>query len=253
MLYTRSGFENDFEDLEEIAELNGCCSCAPGPGQAADLICSGQFCDLFDRQDTHFSSWSPLPVHTIISDGASGFACPAFLLDGQTDLLPVPAAKAFHYMECQSVKQTLQAAAAAAAILVACPSGAGLSLDSGLVLFSSGTVVKYALKKTRLHLSARGRNKDAQSKRSQESCYFSDLQALTQAHSGEANCFEDSADSEGGCVLFKGKDRHDTDGGLSLGFGEASGRVDVPVSVGALPSSAGLNSLSPSLPLALAS
>ena len=30
---------------------------------------------------------------------------------------------------------------------------------------------------------------------------------------------------------FKGKDRHDTDGSLSLGLGEASGRVDVPVSV----------------------
>ena len=68
----------------------------------------------------------------------------AFLLDGQTDLLPAPAAKPFHYMECQSVKQTLQAAAAAAAILVGtpllplfftCPSGAGLSLDSGLVVF----------------------------------------------------------------------------------------------------------------------
>ena len=29
---------------------------------------------------------------------------------------------------------------------------------------------------------------------------------------------------------FKGKDRHGTDGSLSLGFGEASGRVDVPVS-----------------------
>ena len=28
-----------------IAELNGCCSCAPGPGQAADLLCSGQYCD----------------------------------------------------------------------------------------------------------------------------------------------------------------------------------------------------------------
>ena len=55
-----------------------------------------------------------------------------------------------------------------------------------------------------------------------------------QADSGEANCFEDSADSEGECVLFKGKDGHDTDGSLSLGFGEAYGRVDVPVSVGAL-------------------
>ena len=37
-----------------IAELNGCCSCAPGPGQAADLPCSGQYCDLFE--DTHFSA-----------------------------------------------------------------------------------------------------------------------------------------------------------------------------------------------------
>ena len=41
-------------------------------------------------------------------------------------------------------------------------------------------------------------------------------------------------DLEGECVLFKGKDRHDTDGSLSLGLREASGRVDVPVSVGAL-------------------
>ena len=30
---------------------------------------------------------------------------------------------------------------------------------------------------------------------------------------------------------FKGKHGHDTDGSLSLGLGEASGRVDVPVSV----------------------
>ena len=60
--------------IGEIAELNGCCSCAPGPCQVADLLCSGQFCDLFERQDTHFSSWSPLPVHTVISDGATGFA-----------------------------------------------------------------------------------------------------------------------------------------------------------------------------------
>ena len=35
------------------------------------------------------------------------------------------------------------------------------------------------------------------------------------------------------CISFKGKDRHDTDGSLSLGSREASGRVDVPVSVGA--------------------
>ena len=36
----------------------------------------------------------------------------AFLLDGQTDVLPAPAAQAFHFMECQRIKQTLRAAAA---------------------------------------------------------------------------------------------------------------------------------------------
>ena len=36
------------------------------------------------------------------------------------------------------------------------------------------------------------------------------------------------------CISFKGKDKHDADGSLSLGSREASGRVDVPVSVGAL-------------------
>ena len=68
---------------------------------------------------------------------------------------------------------------------------------------------------------------------------------------------KDGADSEGECVLFKGKDRHDTDGSLSLGLVEASGRVDVAVSVGVLLSSEKVCrsavSLSPSLPLALAS
>ena len=65
--------------------------------------------------------------------------------------------------------------------------------------------------------------------------------------------------------MIKGKDRHDFDGSLSLGKGEASGRVDVPVGVTKLIDqalrspqsvvrrSAGLDSLSPSLPLALAS
>ena len=45
------------------------------------------------------------------------------------------------------------------------------------------------------------------------------------------------ADAVGWCALFNGKDRHDTDGSLSLGLGEASGRVDVPVRVGVLLSS----------------
>ena len=59
----------------------------------------------------------------------------------------------------------------------------------------------------------------------------SDLQALTRE---DWNCL---ADDDGELrfhrdhVNFKGKDRHDTDGSLSLGLGEASGRVDVPVSV----------------------
>ena len=76
----------------------------------------------------------------------------------------------------------------------------------------------------------KGKKQGCTSKGSQESCYF----PTSQADSGEASGIEDGADSEGECVLFKGKDRHDTDGSLFLGLGEASGRVDVPVSVGAL-------------------
>ena len=50
----------------------------------------------------------------------------------------------------------------------------------------------------------------------------SNLQALIQ---------EDALAEDGQLYIVKGKDRHDTDGSLSLGLGEASGRVDVPVSV----------------------
>ena len=112
-----------------------------GPGQAADLLYSGQCCDLFDHQGTHFSALGLLPVHTIICDGALGFTHPlehvaaaalvssshsdllvasgakaneymkesaaasvaAFLLDGQTDLLAASAAQAYHFFEHQSV------------------------------------------------------------------------------------------------------------------------------------------------------
>ena len=64
-----------------------------------------------------------------------------------------------------------------------------------------------------------------------ETSAASDLQALTLK---DLNCL---ADDDGELHLhqdhvnFKGQDRHDTDGSLSLGLGEASGRVDVPVSV----------------------
>ena len=85
-----------------IAELNGCCYCVPGRSQAADLLCSGQFCDLFDHQDTHFSALSLgfLPVHTFINDGSWGFAGPlehvaaaASEFSGHSDLLVASAAK----------------------------------------------------------------------------------------------------------------------------------------------------------------
>ena len=80
----------------------------------------------------------------------------------------------------------------------------------------------------------KGKKQGCTSKGSQESCRFSDLQALTQADSGESSGFVGSADSQGECISFKGEDGHDTDGSLSLGSREASGRVDVPVSVDAL-------------------
>ena len=98
----------------------------------------------------------------------------AFLLDGQTDLLPAPAAKAFHYMEYQSVRQTLQAAAAAAAILVRSPFVAIVLHMSEWCWFVAGFWVgcfllwnscQVHLEKTCLHFSARGRNKDAHPRR----------------------------------------------------------------------------------------
>ena len=130
-----------------IAELIGGCSCVSGPGQAADLLCSDQCCDLFDHQDTHFSALVFLPVHTIISDGALGFAgllehvvaaalvssghsdflvasaanaieymneltaasVAAFLLDGQTDLLVAPAAQAYHFFEHRCISRRVLA------------------------------------------------------------------------------------------------------------------------------------------------
>ena len=58
---------------------------------------------------------------------------------------------------------------------------------------------------------------------------------LRQAHTPkaliQAVCLDDSVESEGEYDSFKGKDRHDTDGSLSLGMGQATGRVDVPVGV----------------------
>ena len=54
---------------------------------------------------------------------------------------------------------------------------------------------------------------------------------IPQALIPEAVVVNDDSMCFDGHVEFKGKDRHDTDASLSLGFGEASGRVDVPVSV----------------------
>ena len=101
-----------------------------------------------------------------------------------------------------------------------------MSMDSGLVV-----LVHH--EKDMPRFFGKGKKQGCTSKGSQESCSFSDLQALTQADSGEGSDFVVGADSEGECVLFKGKDGHDTDGSLSLGKGKASGRVDVPVGVNA--------------------
>ena len=61
--------------------------------------------DLFEHQHTHFSAWGLLPVHTITSDGAPGFAGPlehvaaaALVSSGHSDLLVASAAKATEYL-----------------------------------------------------------------------------------------------------------------------------------------------------------
>ena len=66
-----------------------------------------------------------------------------------------------------------------------------------------------------------GQEKEQRHTSPKNSCELDDLQA-----SNEGEIYEYGE--------FKGKDRHDSDGSLSLGLGEASGRVDVPVSVGVL-------------------
>ena len=75
----------------------------------------------------------------------------AFVLDGHTDLLLTPAANVFHYMECQNVKQTLQGAATAAAILV--KESFCCHCLSEWCWFATG--FWDTLKKTCLHFSAR--------------------------------------------------------------------------------------------------
>ena len=259
-----------------IAEFNGCCYCMPGHRQTADLLCSGQCCDLSDRHDTHFSVLGLLQVHTIISDGALGFAGPlkhvaaaaseffghsdllvtsaaegnmlesaaasvaAILLDGQTDLLLTSAAQAFCYMECKSVKQPLQAAAAAAAIWVESPFVAtvlhmfewcwfaGFWIGWCILLW---IICQVHLEKDIPTFFGKGKKQGYTSKGCQRICSFTLLQASTQADSGVTCGFVDLAESEGEYGSFKGKDRHDTDGSLSLGLGQATGRVDVPVGV----------------------
>ena len=94
--------------------------------------------------------------------------------------------------------------------------------------FFSGALVEFILEKTHLHLR---KKQGCTSKGSQETCYSSDLQDLTQAEACEC------VDSVGQYVDFMGKDGHDTDGSLSLGKGKASGYVDVPVGVTELLSS----------------
>ena len=78
----------------------------------------------------------------------------AFFLDGQTDLLAAPAAQASHFTRVLRKRfrqlhwqPRLWWGVLLLPLFFTCPSGAGLSLDSGLVVFSSGTVVKYTLKK----------------------------------------------------------------------------------------------------------
>ena len=102
---------------------------------------AANFCDLFERQDIHFSAWSPLPVHTIISGGATGFAGPAAALsfNVQTDLPAASAAKVTEYM--------LEPAAASVAAL------ADHVLDT-LLLASEALACGYLFCKNDLHSAA---------------------------------------------------------------------------------------------------
>ena len=113
-----------------------------------------------------------------------------------------------------------------------CVSGLGTIIDSGYSALLS-SFLHDVLAKDMLLPHGQGKNQSFKKEileRVQERII---LQALTPKALIQADCLEDGADSEGECDSFKGKDRHDTDGSLSLGKEKASGRVDVPVGVNA--------------------
>ena len=270
-----------------IAELNGCCYCVPGHSQAADLLRSGHCCH--SSHDTHFSALllGLLPVHTITSDSALGFAGPlehvaaaASLSSGHSDLLGASAAQEMDYVLKRAaasvaafvdhVLNTLllksaafacgyffykndshAAAAAAAAALFGNPlfdlfsgymSEIHLVSSSHVGIWLSGFLLLWCVfwrerrdpGKVLPSLLGKGKQRFT-SEKVKVPCEVFHLQASTQEAFGESasDRDQDCVDLEGKCDSFKGKDRHDTDGSLSLGKGKASGRVDVPVGVNA--------------------
>ena len=98
---------------------------------------------LFDVHSDLPAAFAAKATEYMLEPAAASVA--AFLLDGQTDWLSVLAARAFHYIECQSDKRFRQLqrqprfwwGVLLLPLFFTCPSGAGL------------------------HLSARKRNKDA--------------------------------------------------------------------------------------------
>ena len=134
-------------------------------------------------------------------------------------------AQAFEYVS--RVLSWQAAAASAAALLVgsSCKHFLGHTFDSCWIF--SGIILLVLWELTEVNSSMIGTGKTRKCEELKGFRDFSILQASIQEEAVEnagSMCFDGHADS-------KGKDRHDTDGSLSLRLGDASGRVDVPNSV----------------------
>ena len=155
-----------------------------------------------------------LHVDTILQAAAASAA--AYLLGVALSSLVTSAAGAFDHV-CK-VFRWQAAVASAAAFFLLVHMFESCWIFAGMLLFGLWEI-------TGLYSSTIGMGK---TQKSEELKDFHDF-SVPQASIQEAVILYDAVDFDEHDE-FKGKDRHGTDGSLSLGFGEASGRVDVPVS-----------------------
>ena len=190
-------------------------------------------------------------LHCVVTQQAAGARAAAFFVQGAHAVLVTSAARALEGLHVDSILQAAAASAAAYLLGVALSSqvtsaagafdpvckvyGWQAAVAAAAAFFLLVHMFEYCWifagmplfglwEITGLLSSIIGMGKTQKSEDLKDFHDFS-----PQASIQEADTLYDTVDFDGHDE-FKGKDRHGTDGSLSLGFGEASGRVDVPVS-----------------------